>query len=148
MDAAQLVRRWHDIWDKRSPEIADEILAPDFFDHAFHRGAPDLPNGPEGVTLMARLAYGGTSEITTTIDDVFAAGDKIAARVTVRATMTGEYPTPIGPLPATSKPMTRTQMETFRVSGDRLAEHWEEVDDVGLMQQAGVKIAGRVASGA
>jgi predicted ester cyclase len=92
------------------------------------------------------MAYGAISDVTTTIDDVFAAGDKIAARVTVRATMTGELPTPIGSIPATGQPMTRTQMEIFRVSDDRLAEHWEEVDDVALMQQAGVRIAGRVAT--
>ncbi len=146
MDTTQLVRRWHDIWDTRSPEIADEILTPDFFDHAFHRSEPDLPKGPEGVKQMARMAYGATSEIITTIDDVFAAGNKIAARVTARATMTGEYPTPIGPIPATGQQMTRTQMEIFRVVDDRLAEHWEEVDDVALMQQAGIRISGRVAT--
>jgi predicted ester cyclase len=146
MDATQLVRRWHDIWDKRSPEIADEILTADFIDHTFRRSAPDLPAGPEGVKQVARMSSGMTSEITTTLDDVFAAGDKIAARVTVHSIPTGEWQTPIGRIPGTGQPMTHTQMEIFRVSGDRLAEHWEEVDMVTIMQQAGVRIAESVAT--
>ena len=144
-DAAQLVRRWHDIWDLRAPEIADSILASDFVDHRFQAMIPDLPRGNEGVKQVARMALEGSSEITTTIDDVFGTGDKIAARVTVRSTMTRDFHTPIGSVPATGRTMTWTQMEIFRVVDGLLVEHWEEVDLFAMLQQAGAMITGGTA---
>jgi len=76
-------------------------------------------------------------DLTTTIEDLMAEGDKVAVRQTWRGTHTSNF---LG-IPPTGKQVTFTSIEVYRVSGGKLAEEWVELDMHGLLQQLGTSAA-------
>ena len=66
--------------------------------------------------------------------DLIAEGDKIVSRGTWTGTHTGEF---MG-IPATGKKVEVQEMHIARMSGGKMAEHWENIDQLTMMQQLGV----------
>jgi len=69
-----------------------------------------------------------------TLDDLIAEGDKVAVRMTMRATHKGA----LMDIQATGKQVTMTGIEIMRFAGGKMVEHWEEFDQLGMLQQLGV----------
>ena len=88
------------------------------------------PDSIKGVMAMLRSAFPDWRE---TLEDVIAEGDKVVFRVTGHGTHEGEF---FG-IPATGKQVTMGGLDFVRVEGSRLAEHWANFDQLGLMQQLG-----------
>jgi predicted ester cyclase len=115
-----LVRREQDeLWNQTGNlEAAEELFAPEQAEAAkqeasdFRRGFPD---------------------VVSTIEDLVAEGDRVAARWSARATHQGEY---VG-VPPTGKEVEFTGISVYRIEGGRIAESWTVEDDLGLMRQIG-----------
>jgi predicted ester cyclase len=75
----------------------------------------------------------GFPDVVSTIEDLIAEGDKVAARWRARATHRGEY---VG-VPATGREVEFTGISVYRIEGDRIAESWTVEDELGLMRQIG-----------
>jgi predicted ester cyclase len=88
------------------------------------------PEGIIGVMAMLRTAFPDWRE---TLEDLIAEGDKVVFRVTGHATHEGEF---FG-VQATSRRVTMGGLDLVHVEGGRLAEHWANFDQLGLMQQLG-----------
>jgi steroid delta-isomerase-like uncharacterized protein len=129
-----LAHRFHvDIFQGGDLDAADELCAPDFVIHAPGL-PPELQRGPEGVkrfAAMLRRGFGDVVEITH--EDTIAEGDKVVIRWSSRGTHRGEF---LG-IPPTGKATTTTGIDIFRVEGGRLAELWQNWDQLGLLQQLG-----------
>ncbi|MGM9473784.1 ester cyclase [Pseudarthrobacter sp. YS3] len=69
------------------------------------------------------------------IDDQIAQGDKVVTRLTATGRHERDLP---GPLPATGAELRETAVAIHRVADGKIAEHWSNRDDLGLMQQLGV----------
>lgn len=68
--------------------VVEEVCSPDF---AFH--SPNFPGWPRGLEGARQLAVAGRSlfaDTQTKIDDIFAVGDKVVLRMTMRGTYIGE----------------------------------------------------------
>jgi predicted SnoaL-like aldol condensation-catalyzing enzyme len=131
-----LARRFHDeIFEQGNLDVADEILTPDFVWHA----PPDqeFVVGPEAVKQVATevRAYFG-DDLVMSDDDEIAAGD----RVVIRWTITGTVQTESGPVP-----VVYTGIDIFRIENGKLAELWQNTDDLGL--EAQLAAAGTPAAG-
>jgi predicted ester cyclase len=59
-----------------------------------------------------------------TIQDMFAAGDKVAVRFTHAGTHQGE----LFGMPASNRTVTVRAIEIYRLSGGKIAEYWGEYD--------------------
>jgi predicted SnoaL-like aldol condensation-catalyzing enzyme len=131
-----LARRFHDeIFEQGNLAAADEILTPDFVWHA----PPDqeFVVGPEAVKEVAtevRAFFG--DDFVSSDDDVIAEGDRVA----IRWTLTGTVQTESGPVP-----VVYTGIDIFRIENGRLAELWQNTDDLGL--EAQLAAAGTPAAG-
>jgi predicted ester cyclase len=68
------------------------------------------------------------------VDDMIAEGDKVA----VRTTFTGTHKGDLMGIAPTGKDVVLPFIIIYRVSGDRIVEHWMSVDQMALMQQLGV----------
>lgn len=64
-------------------------------------------------------------------DDLIAEGDKVAVRFHSTAVHQGEF---MG-IPATGKQVSATGLIIYRVADDKIAEHWLQVDLLGLRGQ-------------
>jgi predicted ester cyclase len=112
------------------PERIDEIVAPDFVGHDL---PPTLPKGIEGLRAYRRAVMAGFPDQVSEIQDLLADGDKVSARLVLRATHTGEY---AGRAP-TGRPLTLDVYEIVRIANGKVAERWCLLDRAALAQQLG-----------
>ncbi len=95
--------------------------------------APDnelLPDDPPAKLIdtfketfaEAREAF---PDLSITVEDVMAEGDRVAARVTMRGTHMGEFQ---GIAP-TGKRVEVKAIDMFRISKGKIVEHWGHADD-------------------
>jgi predicted ester cyclase len=124
-----LVRRFiREIFANKNVAALDDFLAADYVDHFL---PPELPPGLEGNRLFFKGLFHAFPDLDYALEDVIASGDKVVCRDVITATHRGEY----WGIPATGRPVRFTGICILRVEGDRLAEHWHEVDRLGLMRQ-------------
>ena len=126
-----IARRMVDAWNRGDLDALDEVVAPDY---VFHDPAdPATPRGPEGAKRMARAFRTAFPDLRLTIADEIAEGDKVVQRLTAAGTHRG----PLLGVPATGKAVTMSSIEVMRIEGGKIAEHWDEFDMLGLLQQLG-----------
>ncbi len=111
--------------------VAERIISPDFHDHT---NPPGMQRGLEGHMAIVSLFRNAFPDMQWTIDDMVSEGDKVAIRTTLRATHQGEF---FG-IPPTGKQVTVTGIHILRIADGKIAEHWGNNDDLGMMQQLGV----------
>jgi predicted ester cyclase len=127
-----LFRRWIDeAWNRGDLAVLDEIVAPGFVRHA--PGEPREWRGPEGMKQFITVFRTGFPDLHITVDDVVAAGEKVAYRGTATGTHRGEL---MGIAP-TGKPVTIPYLVLARVAGGRFQEDWLNYDALGMLQQLG-----------
>ena len=115
----------------------DEIIAPEFVRHDL-AGGPDTA-GPEGVKRLIAGLRAAFPDLQTTIEDIFADGEKVVVRFSVRGTHSGPF---MGIAP-TGREATWRGVNIYRVSGGRIRETWQLADGLGLLRQLGAAPGGR-----
>ncbi len=124
-----IVRRlYEEVINQGSLGAADELLAPDARSHA---GPQPGPEGLKRHTSMLRAAF---PDLHQSIEDVIAEGDKVVVRTTCTGTHVGDF---MG-APPTGRTFVHEQIHILRLEGGRIAEHWAQVDNVGMMRQLGI----------
>ena len=129
----QLVRRaLEEIYTNAKLELADELIHPDFVNHA--PSHPDLPTGPESVRQTVRGLRSTFGDLRFEVEDEIAEGDKVVQRVTMRGRLVG----PLMGREPTGKEFAMPQMHIWRIADGKIVEHWGSRDDLGLLQQVGI----------
>jgi predicted ester cyclase len=110
------------------------LFADDYVNHQLSAAAPSPPPGmsPKQATVgffMARLK--GLPDLKVSIEAQVATGDKVAASFVYEGTQQGVL---LGVAP-TGKRLRFTSCDIFRVSDDRIAEHWGMGDIAGQLAQ-------------
>jgi len=126
-----LVRRWFQELDRGNLEAIDEFLSASYIDH--NPPIPGLPTGREGVRQANLLLLAAFSDVTHTIEEQMAEGDKVMTRVTTRGRFTGEF---LG-YPPNGQVVQIGGIAVHRIAGGKLVEHWAHADMLGFMQQVG-----------
>jgi steroid delta-isomerase-like uncharacterized protein len=133
----QTVRRVpEEIFNAGWVEAIDEVFAPDYLEHA-------LPPGyPTGVAALRRFVEGirtAFPDLRQEVEDIIAEGDRVAARLVVRGTHTGAWE--LLPVPPSGRTVEWTETHVVRMQDGRIVEHWENRDELGLLQRLGVPAA-------
>jgi|RhiMetdeSRZDD1v2_1073273.scaffolds.fasta_scaffold272072_4 steroid delta-isomerase-like uncharacterized protein len=113
-------------------EILDEVCSDDFVDHDPIQG----DRGVEGVKETIQGYREAFPDLSFTIDDVFAAGDKVVIRWTGRGTFENEF---MGQQPTheMGDPVHGIGIDRFDEDG-RIAEAWAQWDVLTFMRQIGL----------
>ena len=123
-----IVRRYlEQVFNEGRSDLIEEFLAEEFDSHT------NLPPGPEGVKMFYAVSIGAFPDQHTTIEDVFAEGDKVVVRATFKATHQGE----LFGIPPTARSVTMSWISIYRLANGKIVEHWYQEDRFGLMQQLG-----------
>ena len=125
----ELGRRWHKIFEG-DLAAADDIIADDC---VYHDGPPGILPGPEGVKEWAIMFRNGFIDLRITEEQFIAEGDRVVGRFVAQGTHQGEF---MG-VPATGKQITVSGINIMRIADGMIAEHWVNLDAMGLMQQIG-----------
>src|SRR4028118_38291 len=92
-----------------------------------------VPGQAEAAKQEAADFRRGFPDVVSTIADLIAEGNKVAARWRSRATHQGDY---MGIAP-TGKEVKFTGISFYRIEAGRIAESWNDEDELGLMRQIG-----------
>jgi steroid delta-isomerase-like uncharacterized protein len=129
-DNIALVRRYvDDVWNRGNLTALDEIVSPNYVQHT--RG---VPQGREGLKAFFAGFFASFSNVSSTVEDVIADGDRVMWRSTLRATQTGVF----RGIPPTGKAISVTSMTIMRVDNGQFAENWGEQDNLALLRQLGI----------
>ena len=124
-----IVRRlYEEVWNLGDLDVLEDIVSADFVGH--RSGQPD-DLGPEAVRESVVALCEAFPDGRFTIEDMVVEGDRVAVRFTGRATHRGEFR---GVQP-TGRQITVTGIGIYRIYGGQIVERWENIDQLGLLQQ-------------
>ena len=112
---------WEEVWVKGNVDATDEFMAPNYVDHP---NLPGLPPGPEGMKQALTYYHSASPELEATIDDIFAAGEKVALRWSARATHLGEWLD----VPPTGHHFTMSGITIYRIAEGKAVEGWNSIE--------------------
>src|SRR4026209_513519 len=127
----KIVQRYQEIYNNNGLDSLTEVVSEDLLTPKI---MPGIPSGIEGAKAAHRIMLAGFPDYQTSIDDIFAEGDKVAARITMSGTNSGSF---MG-IPPTGKHVSFTGIYIARIANGKIVEHWGEEDGVSLLQQLGV----------
>ena len=128
------VRRFmEEAFGQDKPELVDDLLDPDFvrYDPYIEAGAV---RGVETVKENIVWFHNVFPDLTCTIEDQVAEGEKVVTRWTVRGTHQGEE---FFGVPATGERIEMRGIQIDRFEGGKLVEERAEFDLLGALQQLG-----------
>ena len=127
-----LVRRFYEEIDKGNLDAMDELVAEDYVNH-HPPPFPGLSPGRDGLKQAFRLFQEATPGHHV-IEDQIAEGDKVVTRLTA----VGKHEQDLPGVPSTGADLRMTAVAVHRIADGKLAEHWSNTDELGMLQQLGV----------
>jgi predicted ester cyclase len=119
-------------------DVLDELIAPECAEHQVH--APDVPTvGPESAKAIVTTLKRSFPDLTLTIEEMDAVGDRVWARLRSDQTHLGPC---MGHEP-TGRPVSIDVIDVVRIVDGKMVEHWGIADRLG-----GSAAAGRARGGA
>ncbi len=125
------LRFFEEVVNKGNLAIIDEIVAANFVQHD---APPGLSADREGMKQFFAMAHSAFPDFKSTLEDMFAEGDKVVQRFTARGTHKGEW---MGIAP-TGKQIAVTGIAIHRITDGKIVEDWTNMDTLGMMVQLGV----------
>jgi steroid delta-isomerase-like uncharacterized protein len=123
-----------EVLNGKNLDVVDEIIARDFVEHV---AGEARPTGAEGFKAARQRRNAVFPDWSVVVEDLIAEGDKVVVRATGRGTHRGEF---MG-IPPTGRQVRVTWIAIYRVANGRLAEHWQNIDELGLLKQLGVGLS-------
>lgn len=122
-----LVRRFfEEVINQQNVAAIESIFAPSFAQGSEGRGHC-------GQAAAVRACFSSFPDVRATINDLVTEGDRVAARMTWRATHRGSW----RGIPATGKQVAWDVMAFLRVRDGRIQHAWVVEDDAALLNQLG-----------
>ncbi len=128
-------RLYEEVFGRGDFEVADQILAADMISHG--PGSPPLV-GTEQIKRQAALLRGAFPDLTVTLEDQFAAGDRVCSRWSSTGTHTGDLPMPTGVVPATGNRIAFEEIRIDRYARGRIVESWFIPDRLSVWRTLGL----------
>lgn len=124
---ADVLHRFVAAFNAKDEDALGKILTPDVVDHHL---PPGLPAGIDGLKTWLGIVW-AAFDAKLNLDDVVAAGDRVASRWTFAGTRIGEF----NGLPASGREFSVQGMSIEHIADGRIAERWETADLLSLLQQ-------------
>lgn len=121
---------YNDVFNQGKIAEIDQLVDAKAVDHENHPGVEPTREGVKKLVAMYRDAF---PDLHIAVNDIFASGDKVVARVTITGTQKGQY-MDIAP---TGKTIDVEGIDIIRFANGKMVEHWGVTDELAIMQQLG-----------
>jgi steroid delta-isomerase-like uncharacterized protein len=128
------VRELYEAIDKNDFEKLRALMTADF--SLAYVGVPDSLDQQATIGLIQNF-YKSFPDYTHQIDEMTSEADRVAVKITFRATHKGEYEG----VPATGKAITYTGAHLVTIHNGKIRRVWALEDNLGLMTQLGMVLA-------
>jgi steroid delta-isomerase-like uncharacterized protein len=122
------LRSWESV---ENPGSLDEVYASDV---VWHNPEGDIQGLEEAEQFVAMIKT-AFPDMSATVEDVVAEGDKVVTRVTIRGTHQGEVEE-YGP--TTGRRVESQGLCLQRIEGGKIVEEWNSYDNLSVLQQLGL----------
>jgi predicted ester cyclase len=95
------------------------------------------PIGSEGFKQSLSAQFKAFPDIQAKIEHIVAENDFVVVFLNFTATHKGEFQG----MPPTNKKIKIRSADVYRIENEKIAEHWDVVDQLNLLQQTGVKLS-------
>ena len=132
-----LVKRMYEELNKGTAadlEAAKELAAPGY-SHYYPSSNPNSVSLEEMWESLLPI-FEAFPDFNWSVEDVFAAGDKVVVRFVFRGTHQGEF---MG-IPPTGKKVETGGINIVRFENGKSVEDWEDADMLGMMMQLGMEL--------
>ena len=121
-------RSWESV---DNPDSLEEVYTPDV---VWHNPEGDI-QGIEQAKQFVTMFKSAFPDMSATVEDVVAEGDKVVTRITMRGTHQGEVEE-FGP--PTGRQVEVQGITIHRIEGGKIVEEWNSWDNMSIMQQLGL----------
>ncbi len=128
-----LIHKYIELWNTGNLALADEVLAPNFVDHAH----PEFAPGPDSVKQAVADFLAAFSDAQVTIEQMICEGDVVA----VRLVLTGTHRATFAGFPPTGKRAVLHGMDFIRIASGKMAELWNCSDTLNWVLQLGATVS-------
>lgn len=122
-----------EVFNQGRLELLDELVAPDYIEHAPFAG---LPPGLAGLKAFVNNLRAAFPDFYYSLVDELAEGDTFVVRL--RAHGTHDGPLPLAGQAPTGRYAEWEELHVARMRDGKLAEHWVVADQLGLLRQLGL----------
>ena len=130
-ESKTLAQRSWELASQHNPDALEEVYAADLVWHE-----PDQAvHGLEEAKQYYSTYLSAFPDISFTVEDVIAEGDKVVTRWTVRGTHQGEVED-FGP--PTGRQIEQEGITIHRIEDGKIVEEWERYNLLGFLQQLGL----------
>lgn len=127
-------RFYKEVFENRNVDAVDDFLLENAIEHEQPPPGVEMKPGREGIKNFLKAYLDAFDSIAVEIHAQYQEGDTVVTRASFTATHTGTF----GGIPATGKTSTIEGIDIVRFEGDKMAEHWGQLDIAGLLMQLGV----------
>jgi steroid delta-isomerase-like uncharacterized protein len=128
-----LVNRLWEAWSKGDFEAFKEVVAPEYV--WYFPSSSAKPRSRE-ETIEAMKMIHNVADVTFSIEEMFAAGNRVIVRYIMRGVHQGEWQG----IPATGKKIEVSGIMIHRIENGKVVEDREEFDMLGIYQQLGMEL--------
>jgi len=128
-----LVHQFFKAADAQDYNRFKELLAPGAI---LHGTAPQEDVTANNSAQLLGPIYQALPDLSHSVEDIFAKGDRVAARVLIQATHKGIL---MG-IPPSGNKLGYYQFAVFQIGAGRIQEGWRVTDSLGMMQQLGMEL--------
>lgn len=124
----EVVNQWYEVWGTDDDASLEDLVQPDII---HYWGVGEDTFNVADLRARTHVFASAFSDLQTSVDEVIADGDYVAVHWTLTATQTG----PFFDLEPSGVRATWTGINIFRFECGKIAESWNESDQVGLRAQ-------------
>jgi steroid delta-isomerase-like uncharacterized protein len=124
-------RLFEEVWNAGKLGLLDTLIGAAYVDHNPSPGQPAGAAGVKGKVESLRAAF---PDLRFALEELVAEGDLVAARYSWRGTHRGEA---FLGIPPSGKAILVRGMDFFRLRDGKIIEHWDSVDELGMLTQLG-----------
>jgi predicted ester cyclase len=135
-DTKAIARESFRLIETGDPDLAQQIIAPDFVNQEAEDDAEDIDRqqqGPAGFLATSRWLRDAFSNLRFELQETVAEGSTVMAA----AVMTGKHTGVFNGIAPTGRPITHKQVHIFTIADGRITHHRAVRDDLGLLLQLG-----------
>ena len=136
-DPESIIRRLFALVDAGGDDFVDEFYSPEYVDHT-PSSVRSLAPGREGLRQAFAIFRRGFPDVRHVLEDVIAAGDRVAVRLRAEGTHSGE----LFGIPASGQRVSQEAIVIYRLAGGKIVERWS-MSSPDLMEEVRRLASGR-----
>lgn len=124
----------NELFNEGRLDLVGELVEPDYVEHA--AVPPGWPAGLEGLRKFVTELRTAFPDFHYTVDLELQDGAYVVQRLT--ATGTHQGMSAVAPVPPTGRRVSWTETHISRFQDEKLVEHWQDLDQLGMLTQLGI----------